>query len=410
MFVHMAWRNIWRMKKRTAITSGTVGFGVLLCVFSTGVAESTYRQMINDSARAGLGHLTIEPPDYRDAPSAKKRIPLVQSTRNRVLKEEGVKAVLARIYGSGVFGSARKTRGGLFWGVDPKLESPDTNIFYRGMVAGKTLEDPDSREIVVGQKLLDSLRLKLGRKLVVTTVDREGEMVSELFRVSGVFKTGVEELDGAVVLLPIDRARKMLGYVKDEATMISVYVDDHRKAQGLKARLAPDVNSEQATVLSWRETQSELANLSDLDRSMDYLFLTLLGLVITAGLLNTVLMSVFERRREFGVLLALGLRPFQLVRLVLTESVLVAGFGLIIGGLLMIPLGYYMKTTGLDLSEMMGNHSAVGVLVDPILKIEFYAPNLIGISVALVLLSLAAAAYPAVAAARLDPASAMKDN
>jgi len=263
---------------------------------------------------------------------------------------------------------------------------------------------------VVGQLMIDKLELGLGKKFVLTAVDRDGEIVSELFRVRGIFRTGVVEIDGTTIMVPIDRARSALRYGPEAATMISAYVPDYRESEAARERIEQRIGGPGRDIATWRTTQAEMASLSDLDRGMNYLLMGFLGVLIAAGILNTALMSVLERRQEFGKMMALGMRPGQLASMVLTESVFIGLVGLVVGVLISAPWVWYLYENGIDFSGAVpDDYNAAGVLVDPVMRIRLYADRIVGILVGVFVLTLSAAAYPAFIAGRVTPVRAIKE-
>lgn len=410
MVVRLAWRNVWRSKRRSLITLSSVAAGLWLTVMSVGIADFSYAQMINDSARLGFGHVTIQPEGYRAAPSLELRLAGAEDVLEKARQTPGVDRALTRVIGQAMFQSARKSVGGIFMGVDPADEDPSVNVMLKNIVEGKMFQSTEGRGALVGQLMVDKLQLGLGKKFVVTAVDKDGEIVSELFRVRGIFRTGVVEIDGSTVLLPIDRVRTALRYEVNAATMVSVYVPDYRQSSEARRRLERRVGGPDVEVATWRETQSELASLSDLDRGMNYLLMAFLGLLIAAGVLNTALMSVLERRSEFGKMMALGMRPSQIGLMVLVESMFIGTVGLLLGVLICTPTAWYMYVNGIDFSGAMPtDYSAAGVLVDPVMHIELYPDRVAGILATLFVLTLTAASYPAWVAGRVTPVEAIKE-
>jgi ABC-type lipoprotein release transport system permease subunit len=315
-----AWRNLWRRKRRTFITAFSIGFGVMLAVTFTGTGDYGYTNMINAGATMGLGHITIEPLGFNQTPALDKRLLDSANVREEVSKIPGVKEATVRIMGQAMFASARKSIGGAFLAIDPKQESSSQNLFIRSIVEGKLFDSTDGRGIVVGKKMAEKLQLRIGKKLVYTTTDINGEIVSEIARISAIFKTGVKEVDGSMVLLPIDSVRTTLHYGKDDASLVAINIDDQRETSSIRNTIAAKVDNPQREVLSWKDTQPDLAGIIAMDRSGNYISQILVGLLIAAGILNTLLMSVMERTKEFGVMMAVGMGPSTLFKLVIMES------------------------------------------------------------------------------------------
>jgi len=376
----MAWRNLWRRKRRTFITAFSIGFGVMLAVTFTGTGDYGYTNMINTGAIMGLGHITIEPRGYNQTPTLDKRLLKAEQIREQILTMPGVSDAIVRIMGQAMFASASKTVGGMFMAIDPTQDSAEQNLLLRSLVHGHLFSSAEGRGVVVGTKMAEKLNLRIGKKLVYTTTDINGEIVSEIARVVGIFETGVNEVDGAMVLLPINSVRATLHYNVHDATLVAVIINDQRRAKRVRDQISAAVGNPQREVLTWKQTQTELAGIITMDKSGNYIMQLLIGLLIAAGILNTLLMSVLERKREFGVMMAVGMSPSMLFRLVLVESFWLALIGLIVGVVITTPWYAYLHYVGLDFSGAIGEgYNAGGVLVDPLFKIRLYKESIIAI-------------------------------
>lgn len=405
----IAWRNLWRRKRRTLITGISIGFGVMLAVTFTGTGDYGYTNMINTSAIMGLGHVTIEPHGYNQTPSLDKRLRKTGQIRERVLAMPGVSDAIVRITGQAMFASASKTIGGMFMGIDPAQESPEQNLLIRSLVQGEVFSGKDSRGVVVGSKIAEKLNLRIGKKLVYTTTDVNGEIVSEIARVAGIFTTGVNEVDGGMVLLPINSVRTTLHYDAQDATLLAVIINDQRYAERMRDTISLAEGDPQIEVLSWQQTQAEMAGIITMDRSGNYISQFLIGLLIAAGILNTLLMSVLERTREFGVMMAVGMSPRTLFMLVVVESLWLAIIGIVIGIIITAPWYAYLYYVGLDFSGAIGeDYSAGGILVDPLIRIRLYKESIIAILSGVFSLTLLAGLYPAWRAGRIPPVESLK--
>jgi len=408
--IKLAWRNLWRRKRRTAITAFSIGFGVLLAVTITGMTDYSYMNMINAGAAMGWGHITIASRGYHERPSLDNRLTEVKALGSGLLSVPGVNGVNTRIMGQAMFATARKSVGGMFIAIDPVLEPAEKNLFLRSIIEGEVFASAEGRGVVIGRKVAQKLGLKIGKKMIYTTTDVSGEIVSEIARVSAIFKTGVDEVDGTVVLLPIDRVRATLHYEAGDATLVAVTIDDPRHTGRVRDQIEARVGGRaDVEVLSWRETQSDLAGLIALDRGSNYISQVLVALLIAAGIFNTLLMSVMERKKEFGVMMAIGMSPKILFQLVLIESVWMAMIGLFVGIIMTTPWYLYLYNIGLDLSASVGDdYSAGGVLVDPIFRIKLYRESAIAILGGVFSLTLFSGLYPAWRAMRIPPVESLR--
>jgi len=403
----MAWRNLWRSRRRTLITAFTVAFGVLLSVSFTASGDYSYTEVINTSARMGTGHLTVEAPGYNDNPTLDKRVPGAGEIRARVLELPGATDAVVRIMGQAMFSSAAKSLGGIFIALDPAGESPGINFFLDSIEEGELFEGTGGRGAVIGSKMAEKLNIGIGRKLVYTATDATGEIVGEVARVEAVFRTGVDEVDSTFVLLPIDRVRETLKYTPDEASLVAVFIDDQRNARAFKDVLEKEIGPGEYEVLTWDITQPDMAGFVTIDRGFNYLFQLLIGLLIAAGILNTILMSVLERRREFGVMMAVGTSPARLTGLVLMESIMIGLLGLMIGTVLTIPWYAYMSTTGILFESLEGANIGM-VPMEPVIKFRLYFESAVAILAGIFALTLVAGLYPAIKASRVAPVESLK--
>ena len=318
-------------------------------------------------------------------------------------------SVIARIQWQAMFASARKSIGGTFIAIDPAQETASNNLFIQSLVEGKMLETVSDKGIVMGVDLARKLQLSLGKKVVYTTTDVNGDIVSAIARVSGLFRTGVSEVDGGLALLPLQSVQTVLGYESDEVSFIAVNLHYQRASHVLRDSLQQQAAFQDMEVLNWQQTQPDLAGMIAVDKSANKISQLLIALLISAGIINTMLMSVLERIREFGVMMALGMSPRHLFGLVMLESFWLAVTGLIIGIIITIPWYLYMFETGLDLTSAYGDDfSFGGVLLDTVFKIRLFKESVVGILIGLFSLALIAGAYPAWRASRIPPVEGLK--
>ena len=405
----LAWRNLWRHKRRTLITASSIAFGVLLAVTFTGAGDYFYTRMIDAGAKMGMGHITVAAPDYNRAPSSQKRLQSANQLQATLRELPEVSSVIARIQGQAMFASARKSVGGTFIAIDPAQETASNNLFIQALVEGKMLGTVSDKGIVMGVDLARKLQVSLGKKVVYTTTDVNGDIVSAIARVSGLFRTGVSEVDGGLALLPLESVQTVLGYESDEVSFIAVNLHDQRASHVLRDSLQQQAAFQEVEVLNWQQTQPDLAGMIAVDKSANKISQLLIALLISAGILNTMLMSVLERIREFGVMMALGMSPRHLFSLVMLESFWLAVIGLIIGVIITIPWYWYMSETGLDLTSAYGDDfSFGGVLLDTVFKIRLFKESIVGILIGLFSLALIAGAYPAWRAGRIPPVESLK--
>ncbi|MDX8402785.1 MAG: FtsX-like permease family protein, partial [Mariprofundaceae bacterium] len=387
----------------------SIGFGVMLAVTFTGSGDYTYTNMIDMGASMGMGHVTVEPVGYNLKPTLDKRLTGTENLHEQIMALDGVANATVRITGQAMFASARKSVGGAFIAVDPAFEIEANNLLMRSIVEGELFSDIGGRGIVIGSKLAKKLHVRIGKKIVYTTTDTNGEIVSDIARVTGIFTTGIDMVDGVMALLPIASVQKTLNYAPDEATVIAVIIKDQRHAEAMRDRIAVLPEAKDAAVLTWKKSQPDLAGVIAFDKAGNYISQFLVALLIAVGILNTMLMSVLECTREFGVMMAVGMSPGVLFRLVMVESFWLAIVGLLLGIIITAPWYYFLYNTGIDFSGAFGSDfSYGGVIVDPVFKARLFKESIMAILGGLFMLALLAGLYPAWRAGRIPPVESLK--
>ncbi len=408
MIWRLAWRNLMRRRRRTLLTALSVGTGLWVTLIFTGMGNHNWANMVNTSVKMGLGHVTIEPVGYLNSPSASKRIAVTPHMLAAAEAIPNVTRAIPRIMAEGMIATAAKSVGGSIIGIEPSRESAEYNFFLRSLTAGRLFKTPDEPGVMVGEKLAEKLNLKVGKKLVYTAADVNGNIVSDLARVTGIFRTGVEAVDGGVILLPIDRLRRMLGYAENEATLVAVFSNDQRRASAIRTAIAAHAFPGTETWM-WDQTQAEMAGMITIDHISHLFFQFFIGLLVAAGILDTILMSVLERKHEFGVMLAVGSSPNFLFRLVLMESFFIALLGLVLGVVINLPFYIYLSRWGYDLSALLPpGYDLNNVPLDPVMKVIYYPADVAGIAAAIFGLTLLAGLYPAWKASRMPPVESIR--
>lgn len=404
----MAWRNVWRNRRRTLLTLSGVAFGMLLAILFTGMGDSTYGKMVDLAARTGSGHVTIQHPEYQETPSLKKTVRATTRLIDEVSTEAHVQKVVPRVGGATMLATARNSFGAFFIAVDPDMEDEDTLSLLESISEGEMLEGPHDPGIVLGRVLADNLSTKLGAKVVFTLTDKDGEIVSGLARVKGIVKTGAPAIDGGICLLSIGMVRETLGYEPDEATQVAVFLDDNAFTADVAKSLAARDDATRVA-LPWRETQPDLAAYIATDSAGIVVFEVIIMVLLAAGIFNALFVSVMERLREFGIMLAVGFSPAQLFGLVMWESLWLALTGIFAAALVTVGPYYYFNTQGIDISSMMPQGTEVsGVAIDPVLYVDILPAKLLTICIVVVVATLCAGIYPAWKAGRVAPVETIK--
>ena len=336
MIIRLAWRSIWRNRRRTLITILSIGFGLACTIFFIAIGEGVYVQLIEDVVRMQAGHITIEHPAYRDAPSVDLYVKKSDQLRSQLDNLPGVEQIKLIVQGQGIARTATATVGVTLMGVEPWVERK-TSPLARHLVSGTYLENIDGSWVVIGRELANQLNLEIGKKMVLTTNDTTGNLVDELCRVKGIFETGSVEVDGYFVQAPLGFAQRLFLLPAQSVTQMGVILEEPEDQDHLLEIIRQLGSDRNISVLPWQEVIPEIASYIRLDKGSNIVFQTLLVFLILFTIFNTILMSVLEREREFAVLLALGTKPAYLRLQVLVETAYLGligcCLGLIVGGL-----------------------------------------------------------------------------
>jgi len=422
LLVKIGWRNLWRNPRGTLLTALALGLGLTLLLISLGLLDGSHEQMVGNGVRFGTGHVVIQAQGYQDTGSQELLLPAqVVSTTEEFLQTEAMKHVVRgaspRLLASGLLSSAANAAGVSIMGVIPQEERAVSLIPQR-IVEGTYLNDDKQSGVVIGTELARKLKVKIGAKVVLMTQavqqpDTEatdaagGAMQSTLPRVSGIFRTGIQAIDAHIIQLPLPAAQALLG-VPDRVTQVAVLLeregDSLMVARGLRKQLA----GVPVEVLPWRESMPRLAQLFLLDEAFNYVMNGVVLAMVGLGILNTILMRVLERRYEFGLCSALGLRPMQLAVMIIGESLALTAISLSLGLVLGLGVHHYFATSGLDLRWFFESSLPFALVFDPIIYSRLSLRR-IAWSVSLVFtMATVISLYPALKAARTELPGALK--
>ena len=422
LLVKIGWRNLWRNPRGTLLTALALGLGLTLLLISLGLLDGSHEQMVGNGVRFGTGHVVIQAQGYQDTGSQGLLLPAqVVSTTEEFLHTEDMKHVLRgaspRLLASGLLSSAANAAGVSIMGVIAQEERAVSLIPQR-IVEGTYLNDDKQSGVVIGTELARKLEVKIGAKVVLMTQavqppDTEatdaagGAMQSTLPRVSGIFRTGIQAIDAHIIHLSLPEAQALLG-VPDRVTQVAVLLeregDSLMVARGLRKQLA----GVPVEVLPWRESMPRLAQLFLLDEAFNYVMNGVVLAMVGLGILNTILMRVLERRYEFGLCSALGLRPVQLAVMIIGESLALTAISLSLGLVLGLGVHHYFATSGLDLRWFFKSSLPFALVFDPIIYSRLSLSR-IAWSVSIVFtMATVISLYPALKAARTELPDALK--
>jgi ABC-type lipoprotein release transport system permease subunit len=407
MVTRLAFRNLKRHFRRTLISTVGIALGVALSLFSLGLGDGGHNQMIENGVRIGQGHLTVQVKSYLEAPSPSKYIQTPGPIVSALNEMEDIKLVLPRIRGEGILATAAGSEGIQFLGIDPRLPG-EGGMFRDSMQEGNFLAEPDSAKIVIGAKLAKRLKLAVGKKTVLTCQDAEGEITSILLRVAGIFRSGSSAIDGIICLVPINTLQGTMG-IGNGVTSLAIYLEDPFQQNRVYTEVAGLLPEGPLSAYHWEELQPDLRDYVVIDNIFGYLTYGVIIFLLSIGVLNTVLMSVMERRREIGILTALGMGSGAVLRMVLLETALITIIGIGGGLVLGLAVNWYFSVHGINLTAFSSEGwDLAGTVIDPVMYSQLRPHRVIQLCVIVFLLTVTMGMYPAIKASRTQPVEAME--
>ena len=402
ILLRLAWRNLWRNHRRTLIMLLAIVLGTWAMIFMTALMRGMVSQMVADGISVLPGHVQVHHPDYRDDPSIANLIAISdEELSERFGSSADFLAWATRIRVPAVITSEYESRGVTLLGVDPLQERGLTFVDYDA-VEGRFLESADDTGVVIGRKLATTLNTKVGKRIVLMSQDPENEIADRGFRVVGLFDANVQAYEEAYVFAGKTTIQKMLR-VGDQVSELFVLGDDFRDVEAEYNKTVELIDG-RAEVKRWIELDAYLGTMLSVMDGFVLVWIVVIFLALSFGLVNTLVMAVFERVREIGLMLALGMRPIYILGQIIVESLLLLAIGLAIGTALAWAAVQPMKD-GVDLSIVGDGMEMWGM--SSVLYPELLLSDVILANVVVLVLGFLASLSPAWRAAQYEPIEAI---
>lgn len=395
----LAYRNLGRNKTRSLLSALAVGVGMALLLLMASVLEGEMRGALDNTIRLQSGHLQIRPASYEEGKLSLKWEDLIAEPDQLVEKVKLLPQVIAatpRLNASAILTIGDESKGVQILGIDPASEA--NQPFRDGMIAGEFLQADDREGILVGSLLADKLSLQVGDKVNLLVTTSNGAVDEQLFIVRGVYTTRTPGFDEGTVFMPLAKAQTITA-TENRASTIFVLLQDREQAEAIEQAL----QSNSYQVLTWREQNQFVVQFEDY-AGVFLIFLYLIVLGITATVVtNTLVMAVFERTREIGILAAIGMKGRGIMAQFLAEAALLATGGviggLIVGGAMVV----YFNINGF----YIGNFGITGILFEERIYAYLSLENAVTLAAVTYMITLIASLYPARLAARMEPIEAL---
>ena len=401
MLLKLAWRNIWRNKRKSLIVLSSVIVGMIAVIFYDGLDHGMLHQMLNNQISNSVSHIQIHKKGFNNNKIIKNYIPDNPLAEKAVKSQKDIKAYSERVITFGLASSASSSSGVYIYGVYPDMEAKVSDI-KKSIIEGKFFTG-NKRDIVIGKQLADKLGVGLNDKVVIMANTPNGDIGSDLFRVAGIFQSVSSEFDKTTIYIPIKTAQEMLE-IDSHIYEYAIILNDYHNVDKVKSELESKLGNKYE-VLSYKDLLPMLIYQMDLYDQTMWIFYMIVGLALIFGIVNTMLMSVFERINEIGVLMAIGMKNSKIFLMFVLEAFMIGVIGTILGLILGLLIHWPISISGINFSIFSDalKSFGIGAVIYPFLSVT----NTIMLVIIIPFIAVIGALYPAYRAIKLEPIKAI---
>jgi ABC-type lipoprotein release transport system permease subunit len=400
IWVKLAWRNIWRNWRRSTLTILAIFFAAILTIISRSAQLGTYEKNITHTVEMFSGYIQIQKKGYLENPTFVKSFRLTQELKELLNNNQDIIGYAERIAGNGLISFKDNTFGIVLIGISPKQELKTSQLSKR-IKSGKFLDEKNKNKIILGHKLLKNLQAHLGDTLVLLASGVDGTMGNLKFVIRGTYSLGSPDFDATSVIINLKAADDLLS-MRGKIHLVALKLKNLNAIEAITNYLNTNLKNTGLVALGWEEVLPALKQSIELDNISGLIFQFLLMVVIAFGILNTVLMSINERYKEFGIMLAIGIKNSRLLFIVLIEVLFLIIIGIFIGNIVALSVNFYFYQHPIyisgdfaELFEQFGFLPAYYFSIDPDLYIDT--------SLRICIISLVTFIYPAYKLHKLEP-------
>jgi ABC-type lipoprotein release transport system permease subunit len=413
-FLQLAWRNLWRNPRRTLITMAAIAVGYAMLLFVACLMAGLRWQMIENGTSLVMSQIQVHAPGYYPNRPIQETLGGSHGTDvgamlAMIAANPRIRAVAPRVYGYGLLSAAHRSAGVSLMGIVPDRE-PQVTTLSSYIIKGGYLTARIPKGVVIGERLASTIGLAVGSEIVLLTQAADGSMGNDGYTVVGIFNTGLDSVDRGLVVMYLPSLQALLNLEPARIHEVGIKLKDITAATSVAAMLTRELGKTlPVRVSAWPELAPELANYVQFNRGVTFALFVIFFLVAIIGVMNTMLMAVFERTRELGMLMALGMRPVAVIVLIVAEAAGLAIASLIVGGVISVPLLWYLQAHGLDLGGATGEVvSVAGVVMGHLWYGRQDFPAYGQAAVGLAAIAIFSALYPAWRAAHFRPTEAIR--
>ena len=402
-YIKLAWRNLWRNKKRTLIAAASVFFAVVLALLMRSMQTGYYNYSIDASVRMYTGYIQVHGKDYWEKKSLDESMVLDEKHLTELKNTEGVNLIVPRFETYSLISHGNKTKVVQVTGINPELENKLTNL-KKKLVGGTFLSD-SSKGIIVAQGLAEILKVEVGDSVVIYGQGYHGVTAAAQIPIVGIVKFTLPELNKSFTYLSMPYAQWLFS-APDRLTSLSIMIDNPKQLDRVKSDIQK-IFSSKYEVMDWEELSPELVQSIQIDNASGIIMLGILYIVIAFGIFGTIMMMTAERVKEFGILISVGMKKWKLGLVTLFETLFVSFIGVFTGALISIPILLYFHANPIPLTGEYAE-AILSFGFEPILPFAIY-PGMFFAQIWTVLaIAIVSAIYPIMYIKKLQPVEAMR--
>jgi len=403
ILLKLAWRNVLRNKRRNFLAGIAIGIGLAALIFTDAMMIGMHQNMVASVTDTFLGHGQIHREGFRKTYEVEKTINNGMELAKKLEADPNMQGVSPRVLTFGMMTSPANASSIMMYGVDPEREKLVSKL-ADAITAGVYLAPNDTNKVLIGTQLAKTLEVEVGDRIVITVAQADtGELSQEMFRIGGIFTFGVREMDGQMAFVPLGSAQRMLT-IGNRLHEIAFHFKDLHIANNAEDPFWAAYNDNGNETQPWKELVPGMKAVLEMTEYSSFIVAGILFMVVALGILNTLFMSLYERMFEFGVLRAIGTRPFRMALIILFEAGLLGMLSVIIGVSMGFALTYIFSIVGIDYTGI----EFAGMTFQKAIYTVFDIKQYLTFPLSLLVFTMLIGIYPAVYAARLTPAKAMR--
>ncbi|BDD03463.1 ABC transporter permease [Aureibacter tunicatorum] len=406
MTIMISWRNVWRNKIRSITIMAAIAIGLFGSILLDGFMNGMMNQSVKGAWENELSHIQIHNKRYLMDENVQDYIPKVEGIESILSSMHEVVSYSSRVKASGMLSSAEGNVGVIAYGIDAENEPRVTGL-HKKIVDGVYLSNDQSIPIIIGKKLADQLTARVKSRLVLGLVKADGEITYGAFRVVGIFDNQKDAFDGVNVFVNQDDLLALLEMPRSNSiTEIALRLLDESEKDKVKAKLSGTIDDQSVVVRTWNEIDPLLETQRDMSAMFGAIFVAIILIALIFGVVNTMMMVIMERKKELGMLKAIGMKPFKVCLMIVWETVFLSITGAVVGIAFGAMVSQYFSRVGFDLSMFGDGMAYVGydTMIYPEVTIGF----LVFTGIAVVVMAVLASLYPAYNVVRLKPADSLR--